>query len=162
MLIFMLAWNLKRLGIALLLMTAFIGFSFWWMFKDLTVSPSDLAADLPDALRETTMLMGGVIVAGLLLFLLIRVVALPWFVLWRMGRERRTFTWVIDETGIRRTDALGEERLLPWSNILKVKCERRVFWLKLKPRGWRYLLRRAFTTEEQERLRTLALRMVPG
>ena len=92
----------------------------------------------------------------LVLFVLLRVVLLPWFALWRTGRDRRTFTGSSMEIGIRRIDALGAESLLPWSNILKVKSERRVFWLKLKPRGWRYLLRRAFTTEDQERLRELA------
>jgi hypothetical protein len=163
LLTFMLVWYLKRLGIMLLLMSAFIGFLFWWMFRDLAVSPSDLPAGfIPNVLRETAMSTGGLVAVGLIVFVLMRVVVLPWFVLWRMGSERRTFTWVIDETGIRRTDALGAESLLPWSNILKVRCERKAFWLKVKPRGWRYLLRRAFTTEDQERLRALAARMVPG
>jgi hypothetical protein len=92
--------------------------------------------------------------------LLLRVVVLPGFALWRMGRERRTFTWVIDETTIRSTDGLGAEGSLPWSNIRRVKPARRMLWLKLKPRGWRYLLLRAFSTEDQLRLRELASRMV--
>ena len=162
---FMLVWNLKRLGIVLVVMVAFIGFSFWRLFGNLGVSPGDLPPGTSDAvmasLRDSLILMGGAIVGLLVLFLLLRVVLLPWFALWRAGGERRTFTWVIDENGIRRVDALGAESLLPWSNIQKVKSERRVFWLKLKPRGWRYLLRRAFTAEEQQRLRELASRMAP-
>jgi hypothetical protein len=147
-------------------MAAFIGFSYWRLFGDLGVSPGELKPGMTDvmmaSLRESLALMGGAIVGMLVLFILLRVVLLPWFALWRTGRDRRTFTWIIDETGIRRIDALGAESLLPWSNILRVKSDRRVFWLKVKPRGWRYLLRRAFTTEDQERLRKLASRMVPG
>lgn len=163
LILFILVWHLKRLGIVLLALVAFIGISFWQLFNNLGVSPGDLpgASDVVmDSLRDTLALMGGAIVGMLVLFMLLRVVLLPWIALWRAGRDRRTFTWIIDETGIRRIDALGAESLLPWSNILKVKSERRVFWLKVKPRGWRYLLWRAFTMEDQARLRELASRMV--
>jgi hypothetical protein len=166
LILFILVWYLKRFGILLVIMAAFIGFSFWWLFRDLGVLPSDLEPGMTDlvmaSLREQLTLMGGVIVGMLVLFMLLRVVLVPWFVLWRTGRDRRTFTWIINETGIRRIDALGAESLLPWSNVLKVRPARRVFWLTIKPRGWRYLMRRAFTTEDQERLRDLMSRMVPG
>lgn len=166
LILFILVWHLKRFAILLLILVGFIGFLFWRLFKDLDLSPGDLDPGTADAvmasLRETVALMGGAIVGMLVLFILLRVVVFPWFALWRAGRERRTFTWIIDETGIRRIDALGAENLLPWSNIVKVKPERRVFWLKVKPRGWRYLLRRAFSTDDQERLRELALRMAPN
>ena len=166
LILFILVWHLKRFAILLLILVAFIGFSCWRLFNDFGVSPGDLdpgTADLVMAsLRDTLALMGGAVVAMLLLFMLLRVVLLPWFALWRAGRDRRTFTWIIDETGIRRIDALGAENLLPWSTIVKVKSERRVFWLKVKPRGWRYLLRRAFSVEDQERLIELAQRMAPN
>ncbi|HEX3536504.1 MAG TPA: YcxB family protein [Stellaceae bacterium] len=163
---FILVWHLKRFAIVLLILVAFIGFSFWRLFYELDVSPRDLESGTADlviaSLRDTLALMGGAIVGMLVLVVLLRVVVLPWFALWRAGTDRRTFTWIIDETGIRRIDGLGAESLLPWSNIVKVKPERRVFWLKVKPRGWRYLLRRAFSAEDQERLRELALRMAPN
>ena len=163
-LMLILVWHLKRFGIVLVVMTAFVGWSFWHLFSGLGLSGRDLPPGTTDlalaSLRQSLVLLGGASVVLVAAFLLLRVVLLPWFALWRSGRERRTFTWVIDETGIRRTDGLGAQSLLPWSNIVKFRCERRMFWLKVKPRGWRYLLRRAFTTEDQERLRLLAARMI--
>ena len=165
LLLFVLVWHLKRLGIVLVVLAAFVGVSLWWLFRDLAGPLSglepDMNAQVMASLREQLALLGGAVVGVFVLFLLLRVVLFPWLALWWAGRERRTFTWIIDESGIRRIDALGAESLLPWSNIVRVRSARRVLWLKIKPRGWRYLLRRAFTTEDQERLRELASRMVP-
>jgi len=161
-----LASGLKQLGLYLLLVAAFFAYATWRFWGD--VGPSAPGFDQHEwdaamaSMRAPLMQMAAISVAAILVFLFLRVVVLPWFALWRMGRERRTLTWVIDEAGIRRTDALGEEGMLPWSNIARFTTARRVFWLKLRPRGRRYLLRRAFTHADQERLRELAARMVPG
>jgi hypothetical protein len=161
-----LAVGLKQLGVYLLLMAAFIGYATWRFWPDM--GPSAPGFDQHEwdaamaAMRAPLLQMAGFFVAAVLVFLFLRAVVLPWFALWRMGRERRTLTWVVDETGVHRTDALGETNLLPWSNIAKFTTARRVFWLTLRPRGRRCLLRRAFTDADQQRLRELAARMVPG
>jgi hypothetical protein len=112
--------------------------------------------------RAPLMQVFAILVPAALFALLLQVVAVPMFLTWRISRDKRTASWLIDETGILRTDALGKEDMLPWSNIAKFTTARRVFWLKLRPRGRQWLLRRDFTDADQERLRELAARMVPG
>ena len=161
-----LAAGLKQLGVYLLLVAAFLGFAVWrlWSHNELASPGIDQHAwdEAMADLWYPVLRMAGFFILAILGFLFLRAVVLPWFALWRMGRERRTLTWVIDEAGIHRSDALGEANLLPWSNIAKFTTARRVFWLRLRPRGRRYLLRRAFSPADQERLRELAARMVPG
>ncbi len=160
------AWNLKRLGLMLLVVGAALAGLFWWSLRSLDLAPGQLGpaerAALFGSLRLALVQMGGLTLALVAVFLLLRAVVLPWIALRRLGRDRRTLTWTIDETGIRRRDALGEENLLPWSNIRRVQWAERVIWLTVEPRGRRYLLARAFTPQDHERLRTLAARMVQG
>jgi hypothetical protein len=158
--------QLKGFALYLVFLAAILAALFWVICRSLGVSPIALWPGDGDpalaGLGASLAWMVAELLAAILLILLCVTILLPWFVLWRMGRERRTFTWIVDENGIKRIDALGAESLLPWSNVVRVRPERRALWLKVKPRGWRYLLSRAFTEEDQERLRQLAARMVSG
>jgi hypothetical protein len=154
----------KRVGFSSLFVLAIIGFSVWYLYADfadaLRTMNKEENDEMWNAIRLSLLPLVQIGAPFLVLTLVIWAVVLPAIALWHIGRDRRTLTWVVDETGIRRTDALGAESLLPWSNIQKVKVSRRMLWLKLRPNGWRYLLRRAFAAEDQARLEQLARRMV--
>ena len=77
-----------------------------------------------------------------------------------MGRDRRTLTYAIDDAGIRTGDALGAELLLPWSNVSRAIVTKRMLLLRLKPRGWRYVILRGFSPEDVTRIREIASRKV--
>jgi hypothetical protein len=155
---------MKRLGLSSLFVLSILGFCIWQLHADfgeaLRTMDKDENTEMWSGLREALVPVLQVAVPFLLLTLFMSAIVLPAIALWRIGRDRRTFTWVVDEIGIHKTDALGAETLLPWSNIQKVKVSRRMVWFKLRPNGWRYLLRRAFAIEDQARLEQLARRMV--
>jgi hypothetical protein len=161
---FSLGIALRRLALSTFCVLAILGFSFWRLFSGYGGALRSMDAaeqrEMVTTLWESAALTAGIFAFFVVMSLLVWVVLFPAIALWRTGRDRRTLTWVIDETGIRRTDALGAESLLPWSNIQKVRRSRRMLWFKLRPNGWRYLLRRAFSPEDQDRLERLASKMV--
>ena len=159
----MLAVSLKRFGVWLALVVVSVGaflLFLWWSYGP-TVSGMDPRArdavvlNVRDSLQWAVV---SVLLAGFS-FAVLRVVGLTVLGIWRLGPERRTVTWVIDEVGIRRLDALGAESMVPWSAVVQVQTTRRFVWIKVKPREWRFLLSRAFTAEDHDRLRALMVRM---
>ena len=118
---------------------------------------------IPVALLGTLPFLLGsaaVVIPLVVLFLLLYIgLAIPLGVR-RMGRDRRTLTYAIDDAGIRTGDALGAELLLPWSNVSRAIVTKRMLLLRLKPRGWRYVILRGFSPEDVTRIREIASRKV--
>ena len=77
----------------------------------------------------------------------------------RLGTERRTLNYEIDEIKIVIRDALGAELSLPWSNVLNAVFTNRLLILQIKPQGSRFLPLRAFQPSELKQLRDMTMRI---
>jgi hypothetical protein len=117
-------------------------------------------ASIAGALIETAPAILGssaVVVLIVALVLLVHIgLAVPWSVR-RIGPDRRALTYEIDDAGVRTRDGLGAELTLPWSNLTRVVRTKRLLLLRLKPRGWRYVIVRAFAPEDVVRIGELAV-----
>jgi len=75
-----------------------------------------------------------------------------------LGKQRRVIEYEADDTKIVTHDALGAELSLPWSNIRNAVFKNRLLMLQIKPRGWRFVMLRAFKAAEVVALHEITVR----
>jgi hypothetical protein len=75
-----------------------------------------------------------------------------------LGKQRRVIEYEADDTKIVTRDALGAELSLPWSNIRNAVFKNRLLMLQIKPRGWRFVMLRAFKAAEVVALHEITVR----
>ncbi len=81
--------------------------------------------------------------------------ALVAFSYWQLGNPQKVVTYVVDAEGIATRDATGAAISLPW-NVLRGCIESKSgFAFAMRPSGTRWLVKRAFNTDEVDALRWL-------
>jgi hypothetical protein len=110
---------------------------------------------------QVTVVLGGLVGAAIvgsiwIAFGLIVLLVLDGLSLALTGTQRRSVEYEVDESKIVTRDALGAELSLPWSNIRKAVFTKRLLLLQLQPRGWRFLMLRAFKPSDLASLRQMA------
>lgn len=80
-------------------------------------------------------------------FVVVLMAVLNAFFYFRLSAEQKTLRWEIDQTRLSLTDGAGNSVHLPWSQVKFVAMRRTGLLIALKPMGYRWIAKRAFSED---------------
>lgn len=108
-----------------------------------------IASDFYSGTWASLPVLAGVVVALVILPLSVAVS------FWRLSKEQRLITYEINRNQITTKDATGATLILPWTMVNCVIERRSGFAVRLKPRGVRWIPKKAFAAETLPHLRQI-------
>jgi len=117
-----------------------------WTLGIATATFSTIAIFLDGFSTEAFLMIAG-FVAVLLPLIVVLMALLNVFFYFRLSADQRTLRWEIDQTRLLLTDGAGNSVQFPWRQVKFAAMRRTGFLIALKPMGYRWIAKRAFSDD---------------